>query len=192
MKNILALAFCLSLVLGCSSSSDSNSNSTSSVYDIEMTIKNGNVQNKYVDEYSYNHYQLGPYSNNPPIVEQSTGGYRLNNGYLYGVNNNGIVTGSECLFKLELGQNLTVGQIVNFSTINTATSNDPFTLDFGSFEGYGYAYDSQSSTGQVKITGNQNNKLSGEFTFNNVKLYGSSGVTSNIIITGKFKNMPIQ
>ena len=158
-----------------------------------MTIKVGDVEEKYVDVYSYNDYEVSEFSFDTPIIASSNSGeFYLDNGYLYGINDFGNLNGSIADLYLELGQNLTVGQIITFAPNSGDGSNGPFSFDFGGFYGYGYYFNNVNSYGQVKITGNQNNKLAGEFTFNNISIYSSTGTTDNAIVTGKFKNMPIQ
>jgi hypothetical protein len=192
MKKIITLAIFASILLGCSSSDD-NSSSNTMVYDIEMTIKIGDIEEKYVDVYSYNDYELSQFSLDTPIIETSNPGeYWLRNGYSYGIDNSGILTGSIGELNLKLGQNLTSGQIITFTPNSAVGVNGPFSFDFGGFSGYGYYFNDLNSYGQVKITSNQNNKLAGEFTFNNISIYSSTGTTDYAIVSGKFKNMPIQ
>ncbi len=192
MKKLIILTVLTSILIGCSSSDD-NSSSNNMEYDIEMTIKIGDVEKKYVDVYSYNDYELNEFSYDPPIIEiDNSNQYWLNYGYLYGISSAGILTGSIGELNLKLGQNLTSGQIINFTPSSANGTNGPFSFDFGGFFGYGYYFNNVNSYGQVKITGNQNNKLAGEFTFNNISVYSSTGTTDNAIVTGKFKNMPIQ
>lgn len=192
MKKLITLAVFASILLGCSSSDD-NSSSNNVVYDIEMTIKIGDVEEKYVDVYSYNDYELSQFSLDTPIIETSNPGeYWLRNGYLYGIDNTGILTGSIGELNLKLGQNLTSGQIITFTPNSAIGVNGPFSFDFGGFSSYGYYFNDLNSYGQVKITSNQNNKLAGEFTFNNISIYSSTGTTDYAIVSGKFKNMPIQ
>jgi hypothetical protein len=192
MKKIITLAVFASILFGCSSSDD-NSSSNSMVYDIEMTIKIGDTQQKYVDVYSYNDYQLSQFSLDTPIIETSSSSeYWLRNGYSYGIGNTGILTGSIGELNLKLGQNLASGQIINYGPSSATGSNGPFSFDLGGFSGNGYYFNNVNSTGQVKITSNQNDKLSGEFTFNNLTVYSSSGPNEYASVSGKFKNMPIQ
>ena len=138
MKKLITLAVFASILLGCSSSDD-NSSSNSMVYDIEMTIKIGDVEEKYVDVYSYNDYELSQFSLDTPIIETSNPGeYWLRNGYLYGIDNTGILTGSIVELNLKLGQNLTSGQIITFTPNSAVGVNGPFSFDFGGFSSYGY------------------------------------------------------
>lgn len=192
MKNIIALAFCVSLFFGCSSSSDNESNSNSKVYDIELTIKTGDNERKYVDVYSYNDYDFGQYSFDKPIIANYSGDFYLENGYLYGISDTGFLNGLIPELYLELGKNLTNGQVITFSPNSVNGINRVFSLNFGGINGYGYYFNNVNSNGQIKITGNQNNKLAGEFTFNNISNYSSTGTTDNAIVSGKFKNMPIE
>lgn len=192
MKKLFTLAFAVSILLGCSSS-DSGSTSNNIVYDIEMTVKIGDIERKYVDVYSYNNYDLNQYSFDTPIIQGSTSsGYWLYNGYLYGIDNAGIPTGSIAELNLKLGQNLTSGQIITFTPNSAVGGNGPFSFDFGGWDSYGYYFNDQNSYGQVKITSNLNNKLAGEFTFNNITVYSSTGTNELATVTGKFKNMPIE
>jgi hypothetical protein len=191
MKKLITLAVFVSILLGCSSSDD-DSSSNSLVYDIEMTIKVGDIERKYVDVYSYNNYELNQFSFDTPIIINYGNEYSLQNGYLYGISDTGILTGSIGDLNLKLGQNLTSGQIINFAPNSADGTNGPFQFDFGGFDGYGYYFNNVNSYGQVKITGNQNNKLSGEFSFNNITVYSSTGTNEYAIVNGKFKNMPIE
>jgi hypothetical protein len=192
MKKIIALAFFASLFVGCSSSSDNESNSNSKVYDIELTIKTGDNERKYVDVYSYNDYDFGQYSFQKPIIANYSGNFYLENGYVYGISDTGVLNGLIPELYLELGQNLTNGQVITFSPNSVNGINRVFSLNFGGINEYGYYFNNVNSNGQIKITGNQNNKLAGEFTFNNISNYSSTGTTDNAIVSGKFKNMPIQ
>jgi len=114
MKKLITLVVALTLLMGCSSS-DSDSTSDSIVYDIEMTVKIGDVERKYVDVYSYNNYELNQFSFNPPVIYSSGSEFDLSNGYLYGMGANGILTGSLGVLSLELGPNIASGQIITYA-----------------------------------------------------------------------------
>jgi hypothetical protein len=195
MKKIIFLALAISTLLGCSSdsnNSDENQDSNSIVYDIEMTIKVGNIERKYVDVYSYNDYELSEFSFDTPVIYNNGTEFKLTNGYLYGISDTGILTGAIGELRLKLGGNLTSGQIINFAPNSADGTNGPFEFDFGGLDGYGYYFNNENSSGQVKIISNQNNKVAGEFSFDNITVYSSAGTNEYAIVSGKFKNMPLE
>jgi len=191
MKKLITLAIFASILCGCSSSGNDTS-TNSIVYDIEMTVKIGDVEKKYIDVYSYNNYELNQFSYATPVINNYGNKFYLNNGYLYGINNTGNLTGTIAELKLTLGQDLTNGQIITFAPSSADGGNKPFSFDFGGLNGYGYYFNNVNSSGQVKIISNQNNKLAGEFTFNSITVYSSTGTTDYATISGKFKNMPLE
>jgi uncharacterized protein YxeA len=191
MKKIITLLLAVTILFGCSST-DSESSSNNIEYDIEMIVKIGDYERKYVDVYSYNDYALSEFSFDTPMIYDNGTEFKLTNGYLYGISSTGILTGSIGELRLKLGQNLSIGQIINFGPSSAEGTNGPFEFDFGGYDGYGYYFNNENSYGQVKITGNQNNKLSGEFSFNNISVYSSTGTNEYAIVSGKFKNMPIE
>ena len=191
MKKLITLAVFASILLGCSSSDD-DSSSNSLVYDIEMTIKVGDIERKYVDVYSYNNYELSQFSFDTPIINNYGNEFSLQNGYLYGISDTGILTGSIGELNLKLGPNLNSGQIINFAPNSADGTNGPFEFDFGGLDGYGYYFNNENSSGQVKIISNQNNKVAGEFSFDNITVYSSAGTNEYAIVSGKFKNMPLE
>ena len=187
MKKLITLAFFASILIGCSSSDD-NSSSDSIVYDIEL--RTNESENKFVDWYSFNEYDTGGLFWDLPTVTRYNDKYRLE-GILLEIRPNGLQTVLVANLKIELGSNLTNGQIININSYNPSEEFIPLQLDFG-VGGGGYFFEETNSVGQIKITDNSNNKLSGEFTFNNLKKTSEDApFTYNNKISGKFKNIPI-
>ncbi len=109
MKKLITLLFAATILFGCSSDSsspDGNQDSNSIVYDIEMTVKIGDYERKFVDVYSYNNYEISEFSLDTPMIYNNGTEFKLTNGYLYDISSTGILTGIIGELRLKLGQNL--------------------------------------------------------------------------------------
>lgn len=191
MKKLLLIVLSITTLIGCNDDSESNetnktSNETNNVsYDIEL--RTNESENKFVDWYSYNEYDTGGLFWDLPAVTRYDNRYLLE-GILLEIRPNGLQTPLIAELRLELGTNISNDQVINIYSDNP--SGD-IILGFG-VGGGGYFFEQTNSVGQVKITNNSNNRLSGEFTFNNLKKTSeNTPFTYNNKISGKFNNIPI-